>query len=221
MHLFYLHGFASSPGSKKANFFKPHFEAQGATYSIPDLNVPSFEELTLTAILEKVAQEVSASPDDDIALIGSSLGGLTVTHFLDRYRDTVAKRVTKAVLLAPAFDFRENRNRTMGDNWYEQWREQGGMPFFNYATNSKRPVHFGFVDDILGYDSWQATIDIPLLIYHGKGDETVDYRQSVRFADGRDNVTLNLLDSDHQLLDKTDEILQGMMTFFGLGDNHA
>ena len=104
----------------------------------------------------------------------------------------------------------------MGEGWYEQWREQGHMPFYNYATESERPVHFGFVEDVLRYDSWQVQLDIPMLIYHGKNDETVDYQQSVRFAESRDSVRLHLLDSDHQLLDKTEEILQGISTFLGV-----
>lgn len=216
MHVIYLHGFASSPGSKKANFFRPYFEEKGATYSIPDLNVPSFEKLSFTAILAKVADTVRAIEDDDIYLIGSSLGGLTTLHFCAHYRDQEAKRIKKVALLAPAFDFAANRNKTMGEGWCQKWRDAGKMSFFNYARNAEADVHFGFVEDVLQYDSWRAIVDIPILIYHGKNDETVDYEQSIRFAKNHDHVTLNLLDSDHQLLDKTEEILQGIMDFFGL-----
>jgi predicted esterase YcpF (UPF0227 family) len=33
MHIIYLHGFASSPGSKKVNCFRPYFEEKGANYT--------------------------------------------------------------------------------------------------------------------------------------------------------------------------------------------
>ncbi|MGB1287557.1 MAG: YqiA/YcfP family alpha/beta fold hydrolase [Aggregatilineales bacterium] len=215
----YLHGFASSPGSKKANFFKSHVEATGATYLIPDLNQPDFQHLTLTAMLEKTAQTVNSCEDGDVYLVGSSMGGLTATHLLDRYKDNAAGRIKKAILLAPAFDFMSNRNHSMGADWQQKWRDAGSMPFFNYAVDGEVPVHYGLVEDVSQYDSYDANIDIPIQIFHGTNDESVDYQQSVRFAENRENVTLNLLDSDHQLLDKTDLILQTMLDFFDLSSN--
>ncbi len=216
MHVLYLHGFASSPGNKKANFFRPYFEEKGASYSVPDLNVPSFAKLSFTAILAKVAETIAAIEDDDIYLIGSSLGGLTTLHFCDQYRTNEAARIKKIALLAPAFDFAENRKNDEGEQWYQEWREAGEAPFFNFAQNKEVGVHFAFVDDVLQYDSWQAKVDIPMLIYHGQNDDVVDYHQSVRFAENNDQVTLHVLDSDHQLLDQTEHILQGMFEFFGL-----
>lgn len=216
MHILYLHGFASSPGSKKANFFRPYFEERGATYSVPDLNVPSFEKLSFTGILAKVAETIAAIEDEDIYLIGSSLGGLTTLHFCDQYRDKEAARIKKISLLAPAFDFAENRKNDEGEQWYQAWRTAGEMPFFNYAQNKEVGVHFAFVEDVLKYDSWAAQVDIPMLIYHGQRDDVVHYQQSVRFAKNNEQVTLHILDSDHQLLDQTEHILQGMLEFFGI-----
>ncbi len=213
MHIIYLHGFASSPMSTKANRFRPVFEERGFGYSVPDLNVPDFQHLTLTAMLEKVAETVRGIESEWVYLIGSSMGGLTALHFYDRYRQAEAARVHKMILLAPAFDFMDNRTQQMGADWQQRWREAGSMPFFNYATGGDVPVHYGLVEDIQQYDSYGVQVDIPLLIYHGKRDESVHYEQSVRFAQGRDNVTLHLLESDHQLLDKTDEIQRGMLEF--------
>lgn len=216
-HVIYLHGFASSPGSKKANFFKAPLEARGAIYHIPDLNVPSFEKLTLTAMLEKVAETIDQlAGDAPVALIGSSMGGLTALHFLDHYRDAEAERVNKLVLLAPALDFSENRRRQNGDDWLQQWREAGSISYFNYAVGEERPVHYGLAEDMLRYDSYAVKLDLPTLIYHGRHDDVVDHQQSVRFAADKPNVTLHLLDDDHQLLAQTDTILQGMLNFLDL-----
>lgn len=217
MHILYLHGFASSPQSTKANTFKPAFEQRGVQYHIPDLNVPDFEHLTLTAMLDKVAQTIRALKDEQpVVLIGSSMGGLTALHFWDRYKNREAKRVQKLVLLAPAFDFMDNRTHQMGEGWQEAWRKQGAMPFFNYAMGGERMVHYGLVEDIQQYDSYQVQPTVPVLIYHGKQDASVPYDQSERFAQARPTVTLRLLDSDHQMLDKTDVILAGMLEFLGL-----
>ncbi len=212
-HVLYLHGFGSSPQSRKAQFFKPYFEEHGVNYHIPDLNEPSFEKLMLTYMLEKVAETIRDSPDGDVYLIGSSMGGLTATHFLDRYPE--AARVKKTVLIAPAFDFIANRTAE-SQKMFEQWKQDGERVFFNYAHGGELPVHYGLVEDVYQYDSYGVTIDIPILIYHGLNDASVDVNQSVGFAESRQNVRLEVLDSDHEMLDKKDEILRGILDFFEL-----
>ena len=218
VHILYLHGFASSPQSKKATYFRPFFEERGAGYSIPNLNQPSFSELTLTSMLAEVARTIAAIDDDEIYLIGSSMGGLPVLHFYDSYRNGEASDVKNMALLAPALDFVKNRDAHMGDAWQEKWREAGQWGFFNYATNQEEFVHYGLVEDIMGYDSASVNVDIPMLIYHGKGDDVVDYRGSVDFAESRNTVELHLLDDDHQLLASKDTILQGILDFFEVGE---
>lgn len=219
MHVIYLHGFASSPGSTKANALRSHFTERGADYHIPDLNVPSFEQLMLTAMLERVAATIRALSDDKpVALIGSSLGGLTTLHFYDRYRRAEAGRVEKLVLLAPALDFMENRAAQRGADWRERWQMQGSMPFYNYASSSERPVHYSLVEDIAQYDSFGVSVDIPVLIYHGREDASVNPQQSERFAAQRDNVTLHLLDDDHQLLRSVNTIVGGTLQFLNLAE---
>lgn len=207
----YLHGFASSPGSTKANLFQPAFAARGAAYQIPDLNQPNFETLTLTAILDKIAQTVREAPSDPVYLIGSSLGGLAALHFYDRYREAEARRVTKMVLLAPALQ----SSLTDDAERLAHWQAEGSYPFFNYAAGGEKRVHYGLVEDLQRYDSFALRVDIPVLIYHGKHDESVDYLHSVQFAASREWVTCTVLDSDHQLLDQTTAIQAGMMAFFG------
>ncbi|MDX1991356.1 MAG: YqiA/YcfP family alpha/beta fold hydrolase [bacterium] len=220
--ILYLHGLASSPRSNKANIFRPSFEQHGLMYRVPDLNVPSFEHLTLTAMLERVAEEIRSLPTSDgdaadVALIGSSLGGLTALHFIDRYREIEARRVAKVVLMAPALDFMSNRLRSLGEDGMAEWKRSGWLPTFNYAAGENRNLHYGIVDDVLNYDSYAVVVDRPMLIFHGLHDESVDYRGSVRFAEERPLVTLRLLESDHQLLDQTDLIWHEMVAFLGIG----
>lgn len=211
-HIVYLHGFASSPKSSKANFFREALEKYGVSFHIPDLNVPDFEHLTLTAMLEKVAETINDLSDDrQVVVMGSSMGGLTALHFADRYQEAEASRVQSLILLAPAFDFAENRRRAMGDDWLEKWREAGALPYFNYAHDKEMFVHYGLAEDMLRFDSYSVAVDVPIIIYHGKSDETVDYQQSVRFAEKYSNTILHLLESDHQLLDQTDVILAGVI----------
>lgn len=215
-HYFYLHGFASSPMSNKAQDFSKRFAALGIPLHVPDLNVPSFETLTLTAMLAKVADEIRTLPPDDICLMGSSMGGAVALHFSDRYRNAEAARVTRLLLMAPAFDFAANRWHDLGAEGIARWRETGAQEFFNYAAGGLKAVHYGLFEDLQGYDSYALSLMQPILIFHGRYDESVNVEQSIRFADTRPNVDLRVVESDHQLLDQTDVMWAAARTFFGV-----
>ena len=215
-HFFYLHGFASSPSSNKARDFAQRFAERGINLHVPDLNVPDFEHLTLTAMLAKVADEVRACPPGDVYLLGSSMGGAVALHFVDRYRHAEGARVARLFLMAPAFDFAGNRWHDLGEAGITAWRETGGHEFFNYAAGGLRRVHYGLFEDLQRYDSDSLQLDLPIMIFHGQHDESVDVEQSLRFASSRPNVDLHVVDSDHQLLDQVDVMWTAVQTFFDL-----
>jgi uncharacterized protein len=181
-YLLYLHGFSSSPNSNKAQTFARRLAQRGIVLHIPDLNVPTFEQLTLTAMLARVAETIRALPPGPVGLIGSSMGGLTAVHFADRYRHAEGARVEKLLLMAPAFDFMENRVRQLGEEGIARWRETGWLDVHHYGDGTLHRVHYGLVEDMLRYDSYALNLDIPTLIFHGTRDTSVDYQQSVRYA---------------------------------------
>ncbi len=216
-HVIYLHGFASSPGSTKAAMFREALARLDVNVVVPDLNVPTFETLTLTAMLHRTAETVRALPPGPVYLIGSSFGGLTAVHFMDRYREQEASRVHKLLLLVPAFDFMENRQRDLGAAGLARWREQGWLPVPHYAHDGQPlRLHYGLVEDVTGYDSFNVRVDAPTLIFHGLHDESVDYRQSQRYATGRPNVELRLPESDHSLMDQMPVIIPALIAFCDL-----
>lgn len=215
-NIIYLHGFASSPTSKKADYFRGRFAEMDIPLQVPDLNVPSFEKLTLTAMLEKVAELVRVAPPGPVYLIGSSMGGLVGLHFVSQYKDQEAKRAEVMVMLAPAFDFIANRRATLGDARMAYWQQSGWTTVHNYATGADERIHYGLLEDIARYDAFAADLVIPTLIYHGKNDASVPVEQSERFAETRSNVTLKVVDSDHALLDQLDAIWTDMRKFFAL-----
>ena len=61
-HVIYLHGFASSPASGKAQRFRRELEGIGVRVACPDLNEPNFETLTVTRMLAQVEQAFGAAP---------------------------------------------------------------------------------------------------------------------------------------------------------------
>lgn len=213
----YLHGFASSPAAYKGTALRAPLQERGVHYDIPDLNAPSFETVTLTAILARVAQSVQACTGGPVHLIGSSLGGLAALHFIDRFPEEAA-RVGKLVLLAPALDFIANRNRdpSMPPDWQARWQQAGSMPVFHHAHEREIPVHYGFIEDVARYDSWGLQFSQPTLILHGQQDASVPYTDSERFARSRPNVTLRLLDTDHSMTDSVGALLAYIVPFLGL-----
>jgi pimeloyl-ACP methyl ester carboxylesterase len=217
MNIFYLHGFASSPGTKKGQIFKKLFAERGIDLRLPDLNVPDFEHLSFTAILAKIHDEIRAAPDGDVILIGSSLGGGAALHYADRYQHTPeGERVKKLVLLAPSINSVENWNRRLGEEGLHQWRETRWHNTYNYALSSETAVHYAFFEDLRDYNGYEAQIDLPILIVHGTRDDVVPPAQSIKFASTRPNVDLRLVDSDHELLDQTDTIWAALLEFLAL-----
>ena len=57
----WLHGFASSPQSGKGQFMRARLEERGVHLVIPDLNEPSFFDLTVSRMLGKPRRLTSNS----------------------------------------------------------------------------------------------------------------------------------------------------------------
>ena len=219
MHVFYLHGFTSSPNSKKGQWFKRKFAEHGFELHLPDLNVPSFEHLRMTAMLQKIQQEIAALPQGDVILIGSSLGGALAVNFADQRNfgaTAQGERVRKLILLAPAFDLESNWRYRIGQAGIDQWRERGSIGVYNYAISGEAHVDYGYLEDSMQYNAHQARVDIPILDFHGTHDQTVPHRESERFAAVRPNVDLRLIETDHEMLDSTDILWSGITEFLGL-----
>lgn len=86
----YLHGYQSSPLSRKAQFFGRRF----ATLAVP-FEVPNLSELNVTAQLRTIED---ACRGQAVTLMGSSLGGYLAALYAARHPE-----VDRVVLMAPAF----------------------------------------------------------------------------------------------------------------------
>jgi hypothetical protein len=217
MNLFYLHGFASSPGTTKGQFFAGKLAELGFTLHIPDLNAGDFGRLTLTRMIDVVRREIGALAPDPVYVIGSSMGAAVALHFLDRYREAEGASVAKMLFLAPAFDFLANREQDLGAETMAQWRQRGEMIVYHYGYQKEVPLRYDLIRDLQKYDSYQTrTFGVPILIYHGRYDDVISYQQSLRFARGRENVEVQIVASDHLLHDQLECIWADGVAFFGL-----
>lgn len=215
----YLHGFVSGPYGTKADFLSDRLAEQGGNLRRPDLNTPDFERMTVTNMVARTAQEVEVAPPGPVTLIGSSLGGFTALQFMKVHRQGVAQRVTRLVLLAPALDFPArfvaHAAAELGPDPLAVWRAAGSIPMFHHAHDRDMPLGYGFVVDLQQWsDAFDVALDVPVLIIHGMQDESVPYGLSVRFAEGKPNVTLHLLGAaDHGMNDWLPEIWTQLQLF--------
>jgi len=213
-HVFYLHGFASSAQSKKAAWFGDRLREHGLTLRCPDFNEPAFATLTMTRMLDQLTAEIETLEPGPIALIGSSLGGAVAIHAAGR----IGARVDRLVLLAPAVMFAKDGHRFLGPEKVARWRATGAIDVFHYAYDAERQLHYAFFEDSQKYDVFEVGLRQPILIFQGLRDESVDYRTVEQYAAKRPNVTLSLLDDDHQLMASLPRMWDAMQPFLGLTD---
>ena len=210
--VFYLHGFASSERSTKATYFGDKFASLGVAFRCPDFNEPDFGALTMTRMLEQLGDELSKAPNSPAVLIGSSLGGTLAILAAGRF----ATRIGRLVLLAPAVMFAKPGHHLLPPERIEEWRRNGALRFYHYAYGEERPLGFAFYRDSLDYDAFGATVVQPTLVFQGLRDASVDYRTVETFARARPNVTLSLLDDDHQLTASLPRIWNDVASFLEL-----
>ncbi len=197
---------------------RERFAAHGVVLQCPDLNAPDFSTLTATRMITQTETTIAGLTPGPIVLVGSSLGGFVALHTAARAdaRGVTARRVDRLVLLAPALDLGANRLRDLGEEGLTRWRATDRLDVFHYDYNEVRPVHYELYADASRYDSFRATVSSPMLIVQGRFDESVDPQMVARFAAQRPNVTLRLVDDDHQLAASLDTIWQETARFLGL-----
>lgn len=211
MRALYLHGFASSSKSTKAGYFADRFRAHGVSLECPDFNEPDFRTMTMTRMLGQLEAALEGGRQP-ATLIGSSLGGTLAVLGASRF----AQRVSRLVLMAPAVMFAKHGHHLLPPERIQAWRDRGSLPFFHYGYNEERPLDVRFYDDSLEYDAFGAPFQQPTLIFQGRHDRSVDASTVESFAASRPNVSLMLLEDDHQLIASLPIMWDQTARFLGL-----
>lgn len=204
LRVLYLHGFASSPGSRKARFFAGKLRELNFSVDVPDLTEGRFQQLTISRQLTLIETLVRKEP---VILIGSSLGGYLAALYAGRHPE-----VNRLILLAPAFGFHQLWNRALGPERIAEWRAQGTIPVFHYGEQREVPLGYQFFDDAAHFDPFPV-FSQPGLIFHGNRDDSVPVEQSAAFVRDHKDCRLVRLDSDHELIDVLEPIWQECETF--------
>lgn len=233
----YLHGFASSPQSSKAEYLRDRFAASEIDLNIPDLNQGDFSHLTITRQIKQVAALFPQPPRNSeasgglapprisegsgglapplskegyggVTLIGSSLGGLTAALLAQKY-----PQVKRLVLLAPAFGFLSHWLPKLGEEQLQRWQTEKYLLVHHYGEKRSLPLHYQFIVDAAQYNDEKIQCSIPTLILHGRHDEVIPIQASRDFAQYNPGVQLIELDSDHALGNVMAEIWHSIQIF--------
>ena len=207
----YLHGFASSSQSGKATYLGERLRAGGLDVVIPDLNQPDFSTLTITRMLGQV-RAIMDKDGGPVTRFGSSLGGYVAVNAAAAWPD----RIGRLVLLAPALDFSDEGLGAPGGASLSEWKRNGQIQVFHFGYGRMMPIHYELYVDARRYHAMRADVRMPILIFQGTRDTAVNANTVKRWAASRPNVTLHLLDDDHQLAASMSFIWQEVEKFLGL-----
>ena len=196
--LAYLHGFASGPGSTKAQHFKTRFAERGVALEVPDL-APDFTHMTIGSMLAIVDTILDGGPT---VLLGSSLGGYLAALAAAREPD----RVPGLILMAPAFGFVASWERSVGERTMAAWRRRGTLPVYHYGRRREEPLSIALVDEARAFED-RPDPTCPALVLHGRHDKSVPLAVGEAFVAQRpDRRRLVAYDAGHELTEVLDEL---------------
>lgn len=205
LNVIYLHGFASSPESSKAIRIAEALRPLDVSTHIPDLNAPSFRDITVTRMIEQVRSAMGERPT---VLIGSSLGAFVAVNAA-----AADARVRGMVLLAPALDFGADEEGRIGNVTIADWKAAGVCEVFHYARGRAEDLDYALYEDARRYDAFAAPLNVPVLVFQGSRDTVVSPEVVRRWCAARPNVRLVELDDDHQLQASIDRICDEASAF--------
>lgn len=202
----YLHGFASSPASAKAQVFRRRFEALGVPLVIPALDEGDFAGLTLTRQRALVARLLAEAPRPHV-LIGSSMGGyLALLHAAEHPVEAVA-------VMAPAVDLAVRWRERTPEADMQRWEADGQLDFRHYGYGTDAPLGFEFVRDLERHEAWPK-VTAPVLVSQGLRDDVVPPERVRRWAAMNPTARLTEYDSGHELVDVVERIVDETIAFF-------
>jgi len=198
-HILYLHGFRSSPRSFKARVVQERMKAFGRAGSLICPQLPASPKAAMALVLGLVERH-----GEDLAIIGSSLGGFYATWLAERI-------ACRAVLVNPAVDPLARLEQHIG---------------VTTAWHSDEPFEFRreYADELAALKVAHITRPDRYFLLAATGDEVLDYRDMVAHYAGAHQHIIE--GSDHALSEfehYVDEVLAfcGIREQGGAGSDRA
>ncbi len=209
----HLHGFSSSANSSKGLELRRRFAERGLELELPDLNHPSFAELTFTTALEALdAMHARTGGDagEPWCLSGSSMGG----YMAARWAELHPGRVERLLLLCPAFALVDRWPALLGEDSMTKWEREGSFPLPD-GMGQLQPVHWKLIEDARTHPKVPEP-SVPIRIIHGRQDVVIPIASSQGFVARHPEVQLIEVDDDHVLARSMDTIAGQAFEFYGL-----
>jgi uncharacterized protein len=202
--MLYLHGFASGPNSRKAQYFKQKFAALGVSLQIPALDEGDFLHLTLSR-QRRFIERITA-PQRPRVIIGSSMGGYLASLYAAEHP------VEALVLLAPAIDFAARWRERLGEDKLSQWRREGTMETFHHGLKRNTLICYDLMADAPNHEPWPI-VSAPTLVFHGVHDDVVPQERVEHWVEQNPTAKLCLVDTGHEFLDCLEHVFEGVNEF--------
>ncbi len=190
MQIIYLHGFQSSPMSKKGQQLQQYCTTvEHADVHLPDLNKPPKH------VLRDISKLIESLPLDHVALVGSSLGGFYATYF-------VAKYGCPAVLINPAMQ-----------PW-QLFEDLFGIEQIPLKVTDSWTLDADQLQQLQSIADTKLKHADKILVLLQRGDEVLDYRQAQRYYNAAQPSALILTDADgNHAMDDFEEKLPFVLRF--------
>ena len=206
--LLFLHGFASSGKSAKAQFFRDRLNAlPEVEYHAIDFNPTprDFEYVTTTGLIDRLRQYVLDRQLSVFSVIGSSYGGLVALRYAHRFGG-----VERMLLLAPGLRWLSGG---LSSDQLQAWKQAGAALIPHPAFEQEVAVRYDLQVDGLRYLE-PVPPAAPVTIIHGSTDETVPIDDSRQYArQYPDQVQLIQVEADHDLNGHLDLIWDYVQSF--------
>lgn len=187
-YLLYLHGFRSSPRSFKARVVQETLERAGHGERLICPQLPASPRAAIELALELAAQHAP----ENLAIVGSSLGGFYATWLAERLG-------TRAVLVNPAVDPTRNLEKHVGvtTNWH-----------------SDEPFEFRqeYIGELEALKVAQITRPERYFLLAATGDEVLDYRDMVAHYPG---ARQHVIDGSDHAIPEFPQYVDDVLAFCG------
>lgn len=210
MKYIYLHGFTSGPTSLKATYLAQEFAKLGKELLVLDLNMGNFTDITITKQLEYIKSVIG---NDDVCLIGASMGGLKSAMLAKQL-----PQIKKIMLLAPAFGVRDAWRKQINELSLRFWRFIGQIKVPHSEYQKSVPLKYNFLEDMLTHEDRNIHPSVPTMIIHGTRDEVIPVEHSIHYNQMFPESKLFLIDSDHNLEKDVGFIWDKVKEFFELSN---
>ena len=184
MQIIYLHGFQSSPMSKKGQQLEQYCtNVEHADVHLPDLNKPPEH------VLRDISKLIESLPLDQVRLVGSSLGGFYATYL-------VAKYGCPAVLINPAMQ-----------PW-QLFEDLFGIEQIPLKVTDSWTLDADQLQQLQSIADTKLKHADKILVLLQRGDEVLDYRQAQRYYSALHPSALILTDvgGNHAMDDFKDKL---------------